>query len=164
MTVSEPFGSAVSITAWSGLDSPDFFDLREGCRLEALGLTQALGVGALPLPQAVLLLGGRLPAGEGDEVVAGEDGRIVVRGRGWSANVEIAADPWRVVQVEDAESIAPTWRLSLSDHSSSVPGAMRIEKADGRWAELELVRLEWKDGEDLPPLPELPLCVRGPKS
>ena len=159
MTVSEPFGSAVSITSWNGPDPPDFFDLRSGCRLEAAGLSQALGVGALPLPQAVKLLSGRLPVEEGDAVSVGEDGRLLVKGRGWSARVELIADPWRVISLEDAGSSTPTWRIVLSDHSSSVPGSARIEKADGGWAELELVRLEWNDGALLPPLPVLPLCV-----
>ncbi len=161
LTVSEPFGSAVSITSWIGSGPPDFFDLRQGCRLEAAGLSQVLGVGALPLPQAVNLLCGRLPVAEGDALVPGEDGRLVVTGRGWSAHVELIADPWRVNSVEDSESKTPGWRLVLSDHSSSVPGSVRIEKADGRWAELELVRLEWNEGADLPPLPDLPLCFEG---
>lgn len=159
LTVSEPFGSAVSITSWNGSAPPDFFDLRAGCRLEAAGLSQALGIGALPLPQAVKLLSGRLPVEEGDAVSVGEDGRLLVTGRGWSAYVELIADPWRVASLEDAGSKIPTWRLVLSDHSSSVPGIARIEKADGRWAELELVRLEWNDGASMPLLPALPLCV-----
>ena len=163
LTVSEPFGSAVSITSWNGADEPEFFDLRQRCRIEAAGLSHALGVGALPLPQAVKLLGGRLPVEEGDALRVGGDGRLLVGGSGWSAHVELAADPWRVISVADAESTTPAWRLVLSDHTSSVPGSVRIEKEDGRWAELELVRLEWSEDVSLPLLPDLPLCLEDPQ-
>jgi hypothetical protein len=162
LTVSEPFGSAVSLTAWAGSRPTTFFDLREGCRLDTADLELVLGVGAMPLPQAVLLLTGRLPATGDDELSGREDGSILVEGRGWSARITVAADPWRVVSVEEAGGRDGGWRLDLSGHSLSVPGSIRVENRDGRWAELELVRLEWNDGAELPRLPDLPLCVLEP--
>ncbi|MFV2072235.1 MAG: hypothetical protein ACC742_06240 [Thermoanaerobaculales bacterium] len=160
LTVSEPFGSAVSLTAWTASDPPVFFDLREGCRLDAADMSQVLGVRALPLPAAVRLLGGRLPAEPGDSVSVRDGGRLVVEGRGWAAVVAIEADPWRVVSVEEERADGePGWRIVLSRHTSSVPGLLRVEQASGRWAKLELVRLEWTDGDDLPALPDLPLCL-----
>jgi hypothetical protein len=158
LTVSEPFGSAVSLTAWSGTERPTFFDLRHGCRVEAADLEQALGVPAMPLPQAVRLMCGRLPATEGDRVTETEDGRLLVTGRGWSALVTVAAEPWRVVEVEQAGHDAAGWRLELSRHNV-YPRAIRLERTGGRWAELELVSLEWNQTPQLPSLPDLPLCV-----
>ena len=163
LTVSEPFGAAVSLTSWSGSQQPTFFDLREGCRIQATDLEQALGVAAMPLPQAVRLFGGKLPATGDDWVAPREDGRILVEGLRWAALVTVAADPWRVVSVEQVEAQDRGWRLELSDHSLSVPGFVRVENADGRWAELELVRLEWNEGGELPPPPDLPLCTAEPE-
>lgn len=159
MTVSEPFGSAVSLTAWTGSGPPAFYDLREGCWLEASDLERVLGVAAMPLPQAVRLLGGRLPATADDRLSGRDDGRIGIEGSGWSALVTLGAAPWRVLEVEEGGSRKGRWRIVLGDHSLSVPGSLRVEDADGRWAELELVRLEWNDGVDLPALPDLPPCV-----
>jgi hypothetical protein len=159
LTVSEPFGSAVSLTAWTGSKPPTFFDLRERCRLDAADLEMVLGVGAMPPPQAVRLLGGRLPAANGDRVTAGEDGQILVEGRGWAARVTVAPDPWRVISVEEIGDRKGRWSLELDDHTLSVPGRVRVENRDGRWAELELVRLEWNQGGDLPALPALQPCV-----
>jgi len=161
-TVSEPFGSAVSLTAWSGSRPATFFDLRQGCRLEASDLGQVLGVAAMPLPQAVRLLIGRLPANADDRLTPGNDGRILVEGQGWRAFVTVRAEPWRVVLVEESGNRGTGWRLELGDHSLSVPGSVRVENGDGRWAELELVRLEWNDGGELPSLPDLPHCVGEP--
>lgn len=159
LTVSEPFGSAVSLTAWTGSQAPTFYDLRKGCRLEAADLGRVLGVSALPLPQAVRLLGGRLPTDVDDRVTPRADGRLLVEGRGWEAIVTVKAEPWRVVSVEEAGGRKRGWRLELGDHSLSVPGLVRVKNGDGRWAELKLVRLEWNAGGELPSLPELPLCV-----
>ena len=89
LTVSEPFGSAVSLTAWSGSLPPTFFDFRQGCRLEASDLRQVLGVAAMPLPQAVRLLVGRLPAVADDQLTPRGDGRILVEGQGWGALVTV---------------------------------------------------------------------------
>jgi hypothetical protein len=162
LTVSEPFGAAVSLTSWSGSHQPTFFDLREGCQIQATDLEQALGVAAMPLPQAVRLLGGRLPATGDDWIAPREDGRILVEGLDWAALVTVAADPWRVVSVEQVAE-GRGWRFKLSDHSLSVPGFVRVENADGRWAELELVRLEWNEGGELPSPPDLPLCTAEPE-
>jgi hypothetical protein len=163
LTVSEPFGAAVSLTCWSGAHQPTFFDLREGCQIQARDFEQALGVAAMPLPQAVRLFAGRLPATEDDWVTPHENGQILIEGLRWAALVTVAADPWRVVSVEQVDADDKGWRFKLSDHSLSVPGFLRIENADGRWAELELVRLEWNDGAELPSPPELPLCTAQPK-
>jgi hypothetical protein len=159
LTVSEPLGGAVSLTSWSGSQPPTFFDLREGCRLETSDLERALGVAAMPLPQAVRLLGGRLPAASDDWVTPHEDGRILVEGRRWTALVRVAVDPYRVVSVEEVGAREKGWRFELGDHSLSVPGFIRVENPGGRWAELELVRLEWNVAGDLPPRPDLPPCV-----
>lgn len=162
MTVSEPFGSAVSLTAWTGSGPPTFYDLREGCWLEASSLERALGVAAMPLPRAVRLLGGRLPAHADDRLTGHDDGRIGIEGFGWSALVTVGAAPWRVLEVEEGGSRKGRWRIVLRDHTLSVPGSLRLENADGRWAELELVRLEWNDGVVLPALPDVPPCLPEP--
>jgi hypothetical protein len=162
LTVSEPFGSAVSLTAWVGSRPATFFDLRQGCRLEASDLGQVLGIAAMPLPQAVRLLIGKLPAVADDRVIPRDDGRIFIEGRGWGAFVTVRAEPWRVVSVEESGNRGRGWRLELGDHSLSVPGLVRVENGDGRWAELELVRLEWNDGGELPSLPDLQDCIGEP--
>ncbi|MCW8984614.1 MAG: hypothetical protein OQK55_04680, partial [Thermoanaerobaculales bacterium] len=159
LTVSEPFGAAVSLTSWSGSQPPTFFDLREGCQIQATDLEQALGVAAMPLPQAVRLFVGRLPATSDDWIAPREDGRILVEGERWAAMVTVAADPWRVVLVEEITARDRGWRFELRDHTFSVPGFVRVENSDGRWAELKLVRLEWSAGGELPPIPDLPLCT-----
>jgi len=159
ITVSEPFGSAVSLTSWSGVNPPMFFDLREGCQIEISGLAQVLGVAAMPLPQAARLLAGKLPAAEEDHIVPLDDGRILIEGQGWKARVTVEPDPWRVVSVEEAGNAGKGWRIRLGDHSLSVPGKVRVKREDGRWAELDLIRLEWNTGKELPTLPTLPRCV-----
>ena len=163
LTVSEPFGAAVSLTSWSGSQQPTFFDLRKGCQIQATELEQVLGVAAMPLPQAVRLFVGRLPATSGDWVAPREDGRILIEGLRWAALATVAPEPWRVVSVEQVGAQGRGWRFELSDHSLSVPGFIRVENADGRWAELELVRLEWNEGGELPPTPDFPLCADEPK-
>jgi len=159
MTISEPFGSAVSLTAWSA-DSPTiFFDMDEGCRREVGDLEEVLGVGTLPMPQAVRLLGGRLPAMPGDEVEIGDGDEVEVRGAGWAVRLRLAADPWRVVELTELRpGETGGWRIELGSHTSSVPGRIRLENADGRWVELDLKRLEWPDDASLPGLPDFPAC------
>lgn len=159
LTVSEPFGSAVSLLSWKGAQPPTFYDLKEGCRVEAADLEQALGVAAVPLPQAVRLLVGRLPAIAGDEVTESQDGRLLITGQGWTALVTVAPEPWRVVAVEDGNPQGVAWRITLRDHTVDLPREVRVAKIGGRWAELERVALEWKLSPELPPLPDLPLCV-----
>ena len=137
---------------------PPLLDFREGCRLEAGDVSAVLGVGRLPLPQVVRLLGGRLPAVKGDHVEAVGGGRLRVEGLGWSCLVTVAADPWRVVEVA-SESDGEPWLVRLGRHTASLPGWVRVEREGGHeWAELELVSLEWGTVEDLPDLPELPPC------
>ena len=140
------------------------FDLRHGCRFTTDDLSGVLGVGNLPLPHVALLLGGRLPAIEGDQIEIQEDGRLRVAGPAWQGLVELADDPLRVVVVED-QSAGPGsgWRVELRDHTSSLPGWLRVRDTEGRWAELELVRLEWHQEADLPPVPELPPCGGEPR-
>lgn len=162
LTISEPFGSAVSLTSWTASQAPTFFDLRKGCRLESADLERALGVAAMPLPQAVRLLVGRLPATSEDRVTPREDGQILVEGPDWAALVIVAADPYRVVSVQEKVKRGRGWSFELKDHSLSVPGFVRVRNPDGRWAELDLVRLEWSEQGELPPRPDLPLCGTGP--
>ncbi len=160
MTISEPFGGAVSLTAWSGEGPAVFFDMDQGCRREVVDLEEVLGAGALPLAQAVRLLGGRLPVAPGDEVVVGSGGTIDVRGAGWGARIRLSQNPWRVVEASELRSDGLAgWQLELSSHASSVPGTIRLENSDGRWAELELKRLEWPEQASLPDLPVFERCA-----
>lgn len=159
MTISEPFGGAVSLSAWTVGGPSMFFDMDRGCRREVDDLEEVLGVGALPLSQAVRLLGGRLPMLPGDDVVITDGMDLRVSGGAWAIRVQLAADPWRVIEVvEERSDEGPGWRLELSSHTSSVPGRIRVENPDGRWAELELKRLEWPDAAVLPDLPDFPRC------
>ena len=160
LTISEPFGAAVSLTAWSNRGPAVFFDMDEGCRREVVDLEEVLGAGALPLNQAVRLLGGRLPVTPGDEVVFGSSGAIDVHGASWAARIRLAPGPWRVVEVSELRADGGGgWRFELSDHTSSVPGKIRLENSDGRWAELELKRLEWPEQTSLPDLPTFEPCA-----
>lgn len=160
MTISEPFGGAVSLSAWTAGGPSMFFDMEHGCRREIDDLEEVLGVGALPLSQAVRLLGGRLPMLPGDDVVISDGFDLRVSGGTWAVRVRLAADPWRVVEVvEDRSDHRPGWRLELGSHTSSVPGKIRVVNPDGRWAELELKRLEWPDAVLLPDLPDFPSCA-----
>lgn len=159
ITISEPFGSALSVTAWSGSAPPEVFDLHEGCRFTAGTLAGVLGVSTLPLPEAVRLLGGRLPAVPSDRVEPSGDGRLRVVGVGWAALVTVAPDPWRVTEVVDGSAVDGSgWRIRLRDHRLTVPGWLKAWAADGRWAELELLRLQWNRVTALPALPELGPC------
>jgi hypothetical protein len=159
LTISERFGSALSITAWRASSPPVFFDLRESCRLKISDLSQVLGVGAMPLPQAVRLLVGRIPAVADDTVSFAGGASFLVEGNGWAAQVEVAADPWRVVGVREVGESSSGWTIVLENHTGPIPGSIRVKRSDGRRAELELLRLEWHEGGDLPDLPALPLCV-----
>jgi len=160
MSASEPFGSTLAIAA----STPDgrrwLLDLREGCRLDGVEASSGLGLPGLPLDRAARLLAGRLPTAAGDAVEPGGNGDLVVSGDGWRARVGVAPDPWRVVTVADARPAAggPSWRVSVSDHTLSLPREIRVDRADGDWAELELVGLEWNTVDALPALPDLPPC------
>lgn len=161
MTVSEPFGAAISLTAWSTGGPAVFFDMEAGCRRPAADVEEVLGVRAVPLAQAVRLLGGRLPALAGDDVVPRADGDIELVGDGWAARVRVAPDPWRVQEVAEVGALRGRgWRIELDDHTSSVPGRIRVENVDGRWVELELTRMEWPESARLPDLPDFPECGR----
>ncbi len=157
LTVSEPFGSPVSILAWRGPGAAELADLKKGCRSEVSDASAILGVRGLPLPQAARLLGGRLPALPGDRVTVVEAPWVEVEGPGFGFRVRLAADPWRVVEVEGPGD-PPAWRIMLDRHTVSVPRSIRAEAGRGRWVELELVRLEWDTVERLPELPDLPPC------
>jgi len=159
MTISEPFGSAVSMTAWSGGGSSVHFDMEQGCRRDVADLRQVLGLRALPMAQAVRLLGGRLPAGAQDEVSVDGGSRVEIRGKGWAARVRLAEDPWRVLEVTEISATDNGgWLIELADHTRSVPGLIRVTNADGRWAELDLSRMEWPESASLPSLPDFPRC------
>jgi hypothetical protein len=156
LTVSEPFGAAVSISAWRPDQVPVFFDLREGCRVDAADLSAALGVAGLPLAQAARLLGGRLPALANDRVDAGENGWVRIAGAGWDCRARVAAGPYRVEEV-----VGGGWRIRLSEHTGSLPGFVRLERDEHGAVELRLVRLEWPEAQTLPELPDLPPCTSG---
>jgi len=159
LTVSEPFGSTLSVTAWSSDGAGEVYDLREGCRFAADDVAAILGAGRLPLPQAVRLLGGRLPAMPGDDIRPMSGGRVAVEGKGWACVATLRHDPWRVVRVDDLDRDEEgAWRLELSEHTSSLPGWVRVERGDGRWAELRLIKLQWDTAQELPELPQLPSC------
>ena len=87
MTVSEPFGAAVSLTSWTAPGPAVSFDMERGCRRDSDELRAVLGVDALPLGQAARLLAGRLPALDGDTVVVNDAGLVEVRGDNWDSTV-----------------------------------------------------------------------------
>ncbi len=156
MTVSESFGGAVVVAGWDDRGGSEIFDLREGCRLEGDRAVAALGLGNLPLSRAVLMLGGRVPALEGDQVkTLGQKYLLEITGADWWSVAELAREPSRVVALRGED-----WEVELDKHTSSVPGSIRIETPSGDWAELELIRLQWEFSGELPPLPDLPVCGR----
>lgn len=155
LSVSEPFGSAVSLTAWKGGGHSQLFDLETGCVVASSQLPSVAGVATLPLPQAMRLLGGRLPALQGDRVTVEEGGWLRISGVGFSFSVRVAPDPWRVVEVRE---VGEGWRILLDEHTQALPGFVRLEHPQRRWAELELVKLQWDSFDELPPLPDLPRC------
>ena len=159
ISVSEPFGSALSLTAWGRDGAARLFDLKEGCQVTAVDLASVLQVGHLPLPEAVRLLAGRLPAGPGDVVDVLAAGEVRVGGADWACRVSLRPDPWRVTRVEELAAGEDSWWAELEDHSGSFPGVVRLKHPGGRWAELKLVRLQWDTIGELPRLPELPQCA-----
>lgn len=153
-TVSEPFGAAVSLAAWSPTGPAILFDLREGCRLTAPDVSAVLGLGRLPLPEAARLLAGRLPALPDDTVVAVPGvNQVMVTGNGWACRVDLAENPWRVVGVA-----GEGWKIELDRHTGALPGRLELRHQDGRSAELVLVRVEWAIDRQLPAEPDLPAC------
>ncbi len=157
LTVSEPFGSAISLAAW-GVKT-QLFDLRHGCRLEATQRQALFFEGRMPLEELARLLGGRLPSGPGDRIVVQPDGQVVILGHAWSCRVRLARNPWRVTYVEGPAGTAEArWHIRLGQHTSSLPGFLRAEWGHRKWAELKLVRLQWNTVRALPPVPELPPC------
>lgn len=159
LSVSEPFGSTLMIAASAPAAGSALLDLRASCRLAGSDPTTGFGLTGLPLDRVVRLLGGRLPALGADRVELTAAGELLVTGDGWRAAVGVAPDPWRVVTVRDARPAVPVgWSLTISEHTLSLPKQLRIERADGEWAELEVVGLEWDTVTELPPLPDLPEC------
>jgi len=153
ITVSENLGGALVLAGWDHEGSA-IFDLRKGCRLEGKGALEALGLGSLPLDRAVLVLGGRAPAIEGDRVGSpGTRGMIEISADDWWAIAEIETDPVRILSLRGQD-----WAVDLGNHTSSLPGRFRFESAGGDWAELELIRLQWEYSGDLPQLPDFPRC------
>jgi hypothetical protein len=123
-------------------------------------LSELLGVAVMPMPQAVLLLMGRLPAAADDRVEVLSDGRIRITNRKWSAVATLAADPWRVTGLDEGRGDG--WTVGITDHAASVPSQLKITKPGRKWAELELIRLEWHEANELPPRPDLPPCSAAP--
>ncbi len=159
--ITDPFGEVVSIASWQADELGELYDFKDGCRVPRVNLDAVLGAGRLPLAEAILLLAGRLPAKDGDRVSITSDGELEVVGLDWSARVAVAADPWRVVEVRAVTRGEPAWRISLADHDGPVPTEIRIDRSDGDWARLKLVRLVFTNGGALPPLPDLELCDPG---
>ena len=118
LTVSEPFrGRGVGDLVGGGAAVAR---LRPARRLLARRREAAAGLGvtAMPLPQAVRLLGGRLPATAGDRVVERPGVGFEVVGDGWRALVTVAPEPWRVTAVDElAPPGAAGWRVRLRDHT-----------------------------------------------
>ncbi len=154
LTVSRQLGGTVLAAEWSSGELV-VVDLQAGCTASPEVLSRITGLGVLPPGAALRLLAGRLPGGE---VVPVEPhaGLLELEGRGWAARVVVAGPPWRVTRMEGLSG----WRIELGEHTAAVPGWVRVERADGEWFELRLVRLEWGGGA-LPPLPDLPPCPRG---
>jgi len=159
MTVSGTFGGALSLVAWDRTGAATVADLKKGCRVAVSDASAVLGLARLPLPQAVRLLGGRMPHSRSSRTVPLGGGMYRVEGTGWSCRVRLASEPWRVVRVE-GPAATPRWSVELSRHTGSLPGRLEITAPSGRHVVLELVRLEWNTGAALPPLPELPPCRR----
>jgi hypothetical protein len=159
LSINGSFGTAHSITAWTGSDLPELYDMRHQCRLIGSAVSSVLGVARLPMPQAIRLLAGRLPATTNDLVTLYPDGRVLIQGQGWACLASVRPDPWRVVAVEElTHGAQPGWRITLGDHSLSLPGRLRLEHPEGDWVELDLSKLEWRLDGELPGLPDLPLC------
>lgn len=156
LTVSENFGSAVMTAGTDAGGTTEVFDLREGCRLEGVSAGRALGLGAFGLQRIIAMLGGRLPAVDGDRIRTIGDGPLVeISGDQWASVAELATDPPRIRSMRGMD-----WAVELSDHTASVPGTIRVDRTDGEWAEIELVRLKWEFSGAFPDLPDLPLCRR----
>ena len=159
LSINGAFGAAQTLLSWTGGAPPVLYDLRHGCRLEAANVSALLGVTDLPLPQAILLLAGRLPALPDDEVRGLPDGRLLVQGVTWACVVSVRPEPWRVSAVEQVPARGSEgWSITVRDHALAVPSELRLEHPEGDWAELKLVGLQWNVNESLPELPELPLC------
>jgi len=153
LVLSRQLGGALMIAAWNP-PSVRLLDLDAGCERPPARAARILGLGSLPLGTIPLFLGGRIPAARLAEDPAGS-GWVGLVARGWRCRVRLAADPWRVVELETPDGT----RAVLDHHTASVPGRIRIIRPGGeRLFALELVRLEWDTGTALPPLPELPAC------
>lgn len=160
MSISDSFGRALLVAAWTSDGAGELYDLDAGCRVPGADLAAMIGAGGLPIEQAVWLLSGRLPAAPGDRIEIG-DGGLEITGEDWSAHVVVARDPWRVLEVRSDTRGATAWRIELADHTRSLPKSVFVERADGEWARLELVRRETTPGAELPDLPDLPVCGHG---
>lgn len=154
MTISESFGSTLSIGAWDEAEGSRVLDMRDGCQLPPRGLAGELGLGEIPMKRIPLLLGGRIPLEEDDHLDFGRDpGEILIRSDHWQALIRLVPDPWRVCELRSGEFV-----VKLSDHSLSVPGRIETRDASGRLIRLDLLRLKWEIGRKPGALPELPLC------
>ncbi|MCP4896022.1 MAG: hypothetical protein GY906_03525 [bacterium] len=159
LTISRSFGSALSIVGWEPNQHPMLIDYREGCSVQGASISDLLGVGALPLPQVVRLLGGRLPATPMDRVTVAPNGKLMVEGDDWTCLVSVAPSPWRVLRVESVgETDDSGWRVELNDHDAAMPQHLRFQGSSDRWAEIELRRQQWDAIEKLPDMPELEPC------
>ncbi len=155
MTISESFGSTLSIGAWDEAEGSRILDMREGCRLRTTGLSGELGLGEIPIRRIPLLLGGRIPLEEDDHLDLGRDpGEILIRSAHWQALIRLVPDPWRVCEIRSGDFV-----VKLSDHSLSVPGRIETRDDSGRLIRLDLLRLRWEIRRKPGKLPEFPLCT-----
>jgi len=153
MTISESFGSTLSITAWDVDQPARVLDMRHGCRIAGSALEGMPGISRIPMRRLPLLLGGRLPVEEGDRIDAGENGELIVDAASWHAVIRLEPDPWRVVEIRSGDFV-----ITLADHSLSVPGRIETRDPEGRRIRLDLLRLKWEIARRPEALPELPLC------
>jgi hypothetical protein len=158
MAISDSFGRALVMASWTDDGRSVLYDLDAGCRIPGADLAGMIGAGGLPVEQAVRLLSGRLPAAAGDRIDV-RAGGLEITGEGWSARVTVTGDPWRVLEVRAGNGADAAWRIELGDHTGSIPKAVYVERSDGDWARLTLVRRETTGNDALPELPDLPVCT-----
>jgi len=156
LTISEPLGSTVSITAWEGRETPEIFDMRHGCKISRAAIREEMGMAGFPARRLVRLLAGRLPDLPGDRIAIDGGDSVRIISPGWQARIVLAADPWRIIRIEGED-----WEVTLDDHTSSLPGRLVIHDKEGRWARLELRRLKWEISREPGVLPDLPICTGG---
>ena len=154
LTVTEPFGSAVSITAWDG-DRVRLYDFERDCAAWIAGDELLPAVRALSPERAVRLLAGRLPAAPADVVAIDTGGRVAIRGAGAGLDAALAPDPWRVASASADDG---SWSIEVRHHTGALPAVFDVRDERGRRVGVELLQFEWSEARELPDLPDLPPC------